>query len=42
VNVWQRGFHDHVIRDHRDYEKIAKYIDENPAQRERDRMWVKE
>ena len=42
VNVWQRGFHDHVIRDHRDYEKIAKYIDENPAQWERDRMWVKE
>ena len=28
--IWQRSFHDHVIRDHRDYEKIAKYIHENP------------
>ncbi len=29
-NVWQRGFHDHVIRDQNDYEMIAKYIHENP------------
>ena len=29
--VWQRGFHDHVIRDQRDYEKIARYVYENPA-----------
>ena len=28
--IWQRGFHDHIIRDRRDYEKIAKYIYENP------------
>ena len=28
--VWQRGFHDHIIRDRQDYEKIAKYIYENP------------
>ncbi len=28
--VWQRGFHDHVIRNRQDYEKIAKYIYENP------------
>ena len=28
--IWQRSFHDHVIRDKNDYEKIAKYIYENP------------
>lgn len=28
--IWQRSFHDHVIRDFRDYEKISKYIHENP------------
>ena len=28
--IWQRGFHDHIIRDQNDYEKIAKYICENP------------
>ena len=30
VNIWQRGFHDHIIRDRRDYEEIVKYIYENP------------
>ena len=28
--VWQRGYHDHVIRHRRDYEEIAVYIRENP------------
>ncbi len=28
--VWQRSFHDHVIRDQNDYQKIAKYMYENP------------
>ena len=28
--VWQRGFHDHIIRNRNDYEKISKYIFENP------------
>ncbi len=28
--IWQRSFHDHVIRDRNDYDKIAKYIYENP------------
>ena len=30
VTVWQRGFHDHIIRNRNDYEKISKYICENP------------
>ena len=29
--IWQRSFYDHVIRDNNDYEKIAKYIYENPV-----------
>ena len=29
--VWQRGYHDHIIRNHRDFEKIAEYIYYNPA-----------
>ena len=28
-NIWQRSFHDHIIRDKYDYEKIWKYIDTN-------------
>jgi REP element-mobilizing transposase RayT len=30
LRVWQRSFHDHVIRDKRDYEKIWLYIEGNP------------
>ena len=30
VWVWQRGFHDHIIRNRNNYEKISKYIHENP------------
>ena len=28
--IFQRSFHDHVIRDRADYDKIADYIDKNP------------
>ena len=28
--VWQRSFHDHIIRNKRDYEKIWLYIEDNP------------
>jgi putative transposase len=27
---WQRSFHDHIIRNHRSYENIVRYIRENP------------
>ncbi|MBQ7799940.1 MAG: hypothetical protein IJ370_05555, partial [Oscillospiraceae bacterium] len=30
-SIFQRSFHDHVIRDERDYLKIWNYIDTNPA-----------
>ena len=28
--LWQRSFHDHIIRDEDDYLKIWNYIDTNP------------
>ena len=34
--IWQRSFYDHVIRDQRDYDKIAKYIHDNPAKWQND------
>ena len=29
-SLWQPRFHDHVIRDEKDYQKHWRYIDENP------------
>ncbi len=29
-NIWQRSFHDHIIRDQKDYNARWQYIDENP------------
>ena len=34
--IWQRSFHDHIIRDEKDYLKIWQYIDENPMKWELD------
>ncbi|MBQ2948295.1 MAG: transposase [Clostridia bacterium] len=34
--IWQRSFHDHIIRDERDYLKIWRYIEENPQRWEQD------
>ena len=30
-NIWQRHFHDHIIRDRFDFEEHARYIRDNPA-----------
>jgi len=29
--IWQRSFHDHIIRNQKDYDEIWQYIDTNPA-----------
>jgi hypothetical protein len=29
--AWQRSFHDHIIRNHTEYERISNYIIRNPA-----------
>ena len=31
VEVWQRSFHDHVIRNQEDYNEVWEYIENNPA-----------
>lgn len=30
VSLWQRGYHDHVVRDERDLERVRQYIAANP------------
>ncbi|MCL2514289.1 MAG: hypothetical protein FWF08_10340, partial [Oscillospiraceae bacterium] len=30
-NMWQRSYHDHIIRSEFDYRRIWQYINENPA-----------
>lgn len=34
--IWQKSFHDHVIRDEADYQRIWQYIDTNPIKWELD------
>ena len=40
--VWQRSYHDHVIRDENGYRKIWDYIENNPAKWEEDCFYVEE
>lgn len=34
--IWQRNYHDRIIRDEREYLRICRYIEENPAN------WIKD
>ncbi len=36
-SVWQRSYHDHIIRDDKDYEAIWEYIDNNPLKWKEDK-----
>ena len=38
--IWQKLFHDHIIRNHEEYLQIWQYIDENPAKWTEDRYYV--
>lgn len=38
-NIWQKLFHDHIIRDKRDYDEITKYIHENPQKWQFDELF---
>ncbi len=38
--LWQRSFHDHIIRDEDDYLKIWSYIDSNPQKWREDKFFV--
>ena len=35
-NLWQRSYHDHVIRGEKDYQMIWQYIDTNPVRWKQD------
>ncbi len=39
-SLWQRSFHDHVIRNANDYDKIYAYIDNNPINWDIDCFYV--
>lgn len=41
-SVWQKLFHDHVVRNKQDYLKIWEYIDNNPTNWEEDCFYIKE
>ena len=40
IRVWQRSFHDHIIRDQKDYERIWSYIDTNPMRWDKDCFYI--
>ena len=40
-SVWQRSFHDRVVRGEDEYQKIRKYIDENPMRWTQDKYYPK-
>lgn len=39
VDIWQRGYYDHVIRNQADYDDIYRYIENNPTQWEQDEFY---
>ena len=42
IEVWQRGYYDHVIRNREDYLALAEYIQTNPLRWELDKLYEKE
>ena len=40
ISIWQKLFHDHVVRGERDYLKIWEYIDQNPVRWKEDCFYV--
>lgn len=39
-SIFQRSFHDHIIRGEQDYKEIWQYIDTNPAKWKEDKFYV--
>ena len=39
VPLWQKSYHDHIIRNHADYLRVWEYIDTNPAKWREDRYY---
>ena len=42
MEVWQRSFHDHIIRNEKSYEKIWNYIEDNPRKWEEDCFYCRQ
>jgi len=40
-SIWQKSFHDHIIRNETEYQEIWKYIDQNPTKWTEDRYYIK-
>ena len=38
-SIWQRNYHEHIIRDHRAYNNISNYIDNNPQKWGKDKFY---
>ena len=41
-SIWQKGFHDHIIRNEADYQRVWQYIDENPIKWTEDCYYTKQ
>lgn len=41
-NIWQRSFHDHIIRNQKDYEEHINYIYYNPVRWHLDELYIEE
>ena len=40
ASLWQRGYHDHIIRNEADYQRIWRYIEGNPARWQEDCLYI--
>jgi len=40
-SLWQKSFHDHIIRSEAEYQRISQYIDQNPARWAEDEYYTK-
>jgi REP element-mobilizing transposase RayT len=38
-SIWQRNYYEHIIRDHRAYDNISNYIDNNPQKWSKDKFY---
>ncbi|MCL2812511.1 MAG: transposase [Clostridia bacterium] len=38
--IWQRSYHDRIVRDEEEYQRILQYINENPARWREDRFYT--
>lgn len=38
-SIWQKSFHDHIVREIRDYEEIWNYIETNPIKWQTDELY---